>query len=232
MTRKIAILQSNYIPWKGYFDLMASVDEFIIYDEVQFTRQDWRNRNRIKTADGPKWLTIPVAQKGRMEKNISEIEVLYDSRWAHKHWATICQNYLKAPFFKAFQAPFQAFYEALPERKLSLSAINYELIQIINQILGIHTPILNSADFEMQGDRCQRLIHLCQQRSASHYLSGPAAQSYLDESLFQKAGIEVQWMDYSRYPEYPQLYPPFDHAVSVVDLIFNVGPDALSYLSA
>lgn len=230
MCRTIAILQSNYIPWKGYFDLIASVDAFILYDEAQFTRQDWRNRNLIKTPRGLEWLTIPVEQKGRMEKKISEISVLYQAKWPQKHWASIRQNYAKAPYFKAFKEDFEAFYANISQTNASLSTINYELIQIINKILNIHTPIFHSSDFEIKGDRCERLIGLCKQMNATDYLSGPAAKSYLNEALFQREKIAVHWMDYCNYPEYNQLYPPFEHSVTVLDLIFNTGPEASLYL--
>lgn len=231
MGKSIAILQSNYIPWKGYFDIIRSVDIFVIYDDVQFTCQDWRNRNKIKTPEGLKWLTIPVHQKGRINKKISEISVAYETNWTKKHWASIYQNYGKAPFFKTYSSIFEGFYATLPERNLLLSGINTQLIALINDILKIPTEIVNSADFNIQGERSERLVSFCQQFDCDHYLSGPAAKNYLDTSLFEAAGIQVEWMDYDSYPEYQQLYGSFEHSVTILDLIFNTGPQALSYLS-
>lgn len=231
MNKSVAILQSNYIPWKGYFDIIRSVDTFVIYDDVQFTCQDWRNRNKIKTPDGLKWLTIPVHQKGRMEKKISEVSVIYETNWTKKHWSSIYQNYSKAPFFKIYSSVFEAFYAGLPEKQLSLSEINLELIHIINNILDIKTEILKSTDYNITGDRSERLVSFCSKLNSKHYLSGPAAKEYLDISLFEAAGIDVHWMDYGNYPEYKQLYGSFEHSVTILDLIFNTGPRALDYLS-
>ncbi len=227
--KRCAILQSNYIPWKGYFDLINSVDEFVIYDDVQFTKNDWRNRNRIKTPHGVQWLTIPVNMRGRMSRRIDEIEVA-DSKWASKHWMTLTQNYSKAECFSKFKDVFESFYLGCSHDKLT--DINQQLIQTINSILGIKTIIRNINDFEITADRCTRLVKVCQAVGASVYVSGPAAQSYLDTKLFLAENIEVSWMDYSGYSEYSQLFPPFSHEVSILDLIFNQGDMATSFLKS
>jgi hypothetical protein len=224
--KKVAILQSNYIPWKGYFDIIGLVDEFIIYDEVQYTKNDWRNRNRIKTPSGVQWLTIPVSQKSLSQK-ISETEVSFTT-WGKKNWNTIKSNYGKAPFFKSISQPLEEFY--LSNSFTKLSEINLWLIKHICAATGISTTITDSKNFNLEGDSTERLVSICKQAEATVYLSGPAAKNYLRESLFTEEGLEIEWMNYSDYPEYPQLYPPFSHAVSIVDLLFNVGDKASEFM--
>jgi hypothetical protein len=225
---KAAILQSNYIPWKGYFDLMNSADVFVIYDEVQYTKNDWRNRNKIKTTQGLSWLTIPVRQE-RLSQSILETKV-HNSDWRRKHWTAISMNYAKAPFFTQYAETFNKLY--LQSDELYLSRINYDFITVINSILGINTRVVWSHDMQLVNGRTERLVHICQQLQASEYISGPAAKNYLDGRLFEQAGIRVSWMDYGGYAEYRQLYPPFVHAVSIIDLIFNEGPDAAFFLKS
>lgn len=227
--KRIAILQSNYIPWKGYFDLINSVDEFVIYDDMQYTRRDWRNRNKIKTPDGTKWLSIPVEVSGKYLQKISET-VVSDRTWAITHWKTIRQFYSRARYFGEYRQVFEDFYFNTQERYLSL--INLRLIELINSILGIETKISLSSSFDLIDGRTERLLGICQQLGANAYLSGPSAKGYFDEALAEKIGIKVEWMDYSGYPEYHQLYRPFDHEVSILDLIFNEGPHATTYMKS
>jgi hypothetical protein len=229
MRRTVAILQSNYIPWKGYFDLLAASDCFVFYDIVQYTTNDWRNRNRIKTQNGPLWLTIPVRHAGRFGQRIDEVEV-EDDRWRSKHWRSIDQAYARAEFFASYRERFRELYLGSSERLLS--AINRAFIENIASCLGIESNILDAATMTLPEDRVDRLIAICSELGADTYLSGPAAKAYLDESRFLQAGIEVRFMDYSGYPEYTQLYPPFEHSVSALDLLFNAGPDALSHMQA
>ena len=227
--KRVAILQSNYIPWKGYFDILASVDEFILYDEVQYTKNDWRNRNIIKTKQGQQWLTIPVRHTGRFGQPIDAVR-LADAAWTKKHWSSLAQAYGRAPFFEALAPAVREVYEACREEEY-LSAVNGRFIRLIVALLGLETRIVSSRDYAVAGDKNERLVALCRHAGASAYLSGPAAKDYLDASLFADAGIAVAWMDYSRYPEYPQLHGPFVHAVSVLDLLFNVGPrEAKTYM--
>lgn len=222
-------MQSNYIPWKGYFDLIASADQFVLYDIVQFTKNDWRNRNLIKTASGLLWLTIPVVQSGRFGQTIEEVEVT-DDRWRVKHWRSLEQAYRRAPFFSRYRDRFEALYLASGERRLA--AINQAFISNIADAIGITTPIATAADIELPDDRIDRLIEICRTFDASEYISGPAARAYLDERRFREAGIEIRYMDYSGYSEYPQLHPPFEHRVTALDLLFNTGDEALAYLHA
>jgi hypothetical protein len=225
--KTIAILQSNYVPWKGYFDLMALVDEFVLYDDVQYTRRDWRNRNRFKSPGGIRWLTIPVQVKGRYLQRIDET-VVSDSSWAGDHWSTLVAWYGDAPFFEHYRPVFEDLYMGTQEQHLS--QINRRFLETVRGLLGISTPLRSSRDYSAEGQKTERLLAICHAAGADRYVSGPAARAYLDEGRFHDDGIEVTWMSYDGYPEYPQLYPPFDHGVSVLDLLFNVGEEARRYM--
>lgn len=226
--RRVAIVQSCYIPWKGYFDLIRDVDEFILYDDRQFTRRDWRNRNKIKTKDGVRWLTIPVESKGRYFQRIDETRV-QDPGWAESHWQTLRHAYAAAPCFGAYADVVAGLYrEAAAEPYLS--KVNRHFLEALCGVLGIDTRLSWSTDYPATGDRTERLVSLCRAAGATAYLSGPAARAYLDLDAFSEAGIEVEFADYSGYPEYPQLHPPFEHGVTILDLLFNVGADAPRFL--
>jgi WbqC-like protein family len=228
-SKSVAIVQSSYIPWKGYFDLIDSVDEFILYDDQQYTRRDWRNRNRIKTAQGTMWLTIPVNVKGRYHQRIDETTVS-DPDWASRHWKTIEHAYRHAPHFEEQRDVLQRLYSESDEELLS--AVNRRFLHAICDLLAIRTRITSSAEYEAEGAKTERIVSLCRAAGATSYLSGPTARAYLDESRFEEAGIELRFMDYSGYPEYEQLYPPFEHAVSVIDLIVHTGPAARRYMKS
>src|SRR5262245_59676938 len=223
MAKRVAIVQSNYIPWKGYFDLIRSVDEFVLYEDMQYTRRDWRNRNRIKTAAGPCWLTIPVEVKGKYFQKIKDTRVS-DAGWSREHWNSLQHHYGRAPFFRALRDAVEPLYRE-PCGPF-LSDINRPFLTALCDLLGIRTRLTWSSDYELAEERTERLVAICQQAQATEYLSGPAAREYMDESAFARAGVAVTWMDYSGYAEYPLLYPPFDHYVSVLDLLFMVGPEA------
>jgi WbqC-like protein len=229
MSKTIAVVQSNYIPWRGYFDLINSVDEFILYDDVQYTIRDWRNRNIIKTSSGPLWLTIPVQVKGKYFQKIKDTRIS-DPAWGRKHWASIMHSYSRAKYFAMQKELFEELYLQADDELLS--HINYRFIVAICRILGIRTTISWSMDYDLIGDKTERLIHLCQQAGATAYLSGPSAKAYLDEDLFRKEGIVVSYMDYSGYRQYTQLYPPFQPQVSIIDLIFNEGPNATNHMKS
>ena len=229
MSKKIAISQSNYVPWKGYFDLINSVDEFVLYDDMQFTRRDWRNRNQIKTPNGPRWLTIPVEVKGKFHQRINETRVS-DPDWARQHWRALELNYAHAAHFADFREQLQELY--LGCSATLLSEINHRFLSAILPLLGIRTPLRWSSEYTLEGERSQRLLNICRQAGAGVYLSGPAARDYLDESIFAQAGIQVDWMDYSGYPLYRQLHGDFQHGVSILDLLFNEGPRASSFMKS
>ncbi|STQ90574.1 WbqC family protein [Iodobacter fluviatilis] len=226
--KKIVIVQSNYIPWKGYFDLIRQADVFVLYDDMQYTRRDWRNRNLIKTAQGLQWLTIPVKVKGKYEQRIDETEVSEHS-WAESHWKSINNNYRRAPFFTEYASGIQSLYEEA-SHLLMLSEINYLFLTKICQWLSIDTPIMWSGQFPKVAGRTENLVHLCQSFQATDYISGPSASNYIDIDQFEKANIRLQYMTYAHYPEYPQLYGDFVHGVSILDLLFNCGEGAAQFL--
>jgi len=229
MGKKVAILQSNYIPWKGYFDLINMVDEFVLFDEVQYTKNDWRNRNRIVTRQGVQWLTIPVKQNNLSQ--LIEDTVVVDARWAKKHWSTVSQNYANTKYFKVYADIFEnLFLNAAKESRLS--EINYQFITAINSILNIKTKIKWSNEFTLKDGKSEKLVGICNDALATEYVSGPAAKSYLNEGLFKKSNIDVSWMSYADYPEYKQQSNTFEHAVSIIDLIFNEGPEAQYYMKS
>jgi len=227
--KRVAIVQSNYIPWKGYFDLINLADEFVLYDHVQYTRNDWRNRNRVKTCHGVKWLTIPVRTK-RVERQAIKDAMVDDPSWRRKHWETIRQSYSKAAYFPAYKDQLEELYLGKDERYLS--RINYRFLTAICGMLGVRTRMTWSMDYELAEGKTERLVDLCQKLGATEYISGPAARDYIDQPLFAEAGIRLTWMDYSGYPEHRQLFPPFEHAVSILDLILNEGPHATRYMKS
>ena len=223
--KKIAILQSNYIPWKGYFDMIASVDEFILYDDVQFTKNDWRNRNQIKTSQGVQWLTIPVGQN--IDRRIRDVELL-NSNWQSKHWKTLESNYRRSAHFDEIATLFEPLY--MQRQHSYLSILNRELVEIICAYLGIKTKISYSWDYDLVGGKTERLVNLCKQAGGSEYISGPSAKDYVEEHLFTEQGIKISWFDYAGYTEYPQCWGDFVHGVSILDLLFNCGKDAAHYM--
>lgn len=229
MTKRIAISQSNYIPWKGYFDMINSVDEFVLYDDVQFTRRDWRNRNKIKGPAGEMWLTIPVQVSGKYHQSIRETMVA-DPAWAKTHWRTLEHVYGRAPWFRQYAEPYKELYNHPPS--LSLSAINRAWLEATCAQLGIRTRLTDSCDYALEGDRNLRLLSICKQAGATEYWSGPAAQCYLDVDAFAAEGISVRWMNYEGYPEYPQASEPFVHGVSMLDLLFNQGPHSTRFMKS
>ena len=177
--KKIAILQSNYIPWKGYFDLINMVDEFILYDDMQYTRRDWRNRNKIKTPQGIQWLTIPVRQES-LDQKIKDTKIS-DKKWNIKHWRTISQNYSKSKYFKDYKDIFEELYLKCDEEYLS--QINYKFITTINEILEIKTKLRWSSEFELVDGQTEKLLGICKDCNADIYLSGPAAKDYFNEEV-------------------------------------------------
>ena len=228
--KKVAILQSNYIPWKGYFDIIYMVDEFIIYDDAQYTRRDWRNRNKIKTINGLQWLTIPVDVKGKYHQKIKDTKIS-DGGWRKKHWMSIVHHYSQADNFKENKEFIEGLY--LGHDNNYLSEVNRKFIIAINQYFGIDTKVSLSMDYDLKVEgSTEKLAHLCRQAGADIYLSGPAAKDYLEENKFREVGIEVNWMDYSGYSEYSQIHPPFIHGVSIIDLICNQGANSLKFMKS
>lgn len=225
--KKIVISQSNYIPWKGYFDSIAIADEFVIYDDMQYTRRDWRNRNLIKTPQGLKWLTIPVKVKGRIPPPINEIKIA-DNTWNIKHWNILKENYKHAKHFKEVKDFIEGLY-----RKANfsfLSDINIFFLKEISDFLGIKMTYSFSTDLDLKKERSERVLDICLKLHASDLYAGPAIKNYLNYSIFENSGVTINYFNYTGYPEYEQLYSPFEHKVSIIDLIFNKGIEANKFL--
>ncbi len=222
--KTVAILQSNYIPWKGYFDLIHEVDLFVFHDDLQYTHSDWRNRNLIMTAQGPKWLTIPA---GRSEKRlICEVEIK-DQGWKGKHRRLIEQSYRGAPHFEEHRGLLDFLYD---NEISNLSEYNQRAIRHVAELLGIDTELGDSRTIGAEGRKTQRLISMLRRVGATRYISGPAGKDYIDEEMFVDAGIELVFKEYPRYPEYRQQFAPFAHRVTVLDLIFNLGDRAPAHI--
>jgi hypothetical protein len=228
MGKKVAILQSNYLPWKGYFDIINSVDEFIFHDDLQYTKNDWRNRNSIKTPRGKIWLTIPC---GTNEKRLICSVELNDKTWQKRHWNLIRQNYVNSKYWKQYKDYFEGFF--LGKEWNNLSDLNQTFItNISHELLGVKTVFKDSRDYNLQFSKSERVMELLKKTNASYYLSGPAAKSYLNPDVFKSEKIQLEWMDYSGYKEYNQLFPPFIHNVSIIDLIFNEGVNSKYFLKS
>jgi hypothetical protein len=225
---KVAINQSNYISWKGYFNMIQLVDLFILYDDVQYTKRDWRNRNKIKTSHGLKWLTIPVNVKGKYFQKIKDTTVI-DKSWRINHLKTIKGCYSKSKHFSDVFPMIENLY--LTAEFETISQINYHFICGICDYLKIDTQIVFSSGYDLSEDRkTERLIHICKQAGATEYISGPLAKDYIQNDKFENNNLKLTWMNYENYPEYPQLYGDFEHKVSIVDLLFNCGDDSMNFI--
>jgi len=228
--KSVAILQSNYIPWKGYFDLINYVDIFVIYDEVQYTKRDWRNRNKIKNATGLQWLTIPCQTKNNYFQRIKDVKIS-NNNWEFKHWKSILLNYKTSKYFPEYEKIFFDLY--FKKKETYLSNLNIKFIKEINKILGIKTKIIDSTDVPknlMHYSPTLRLLEIVNHFGGNKYVSGPSAKSYFDEKLASKKNVEIEWFNYDNYKEYNQLFKNFTHEVSILDLIFNEGSNSNKYM--
>ena len=226
--KKIAIVQSNYIPWKGYFHMIHAVDEFILFDDMQYTRRDWRNRNDIKTPNGLLRLTVPVKTKGKYYQKIQDTQI-DDSAWAKEHWTSITLNYKKAKYFNEVSELLEPLY--LDRIYNNISELNEAFLKAICQYMSIKTVISRSRDYQLIEGKTERLANICLQAKADEYISGQAAKSYVEPHFFSDQGIKLRWFEYPDYPEYKQLWGEFIQNLSVIDLLFNCGSDSLKYVT-
>jgi len=226
---KCVITQPDYIPWRGYFHQIRKADVFVFFDDVQYDRRGWRNRNRIKTPNGPIWLTIPVMNKGvRTNRTpIHQIQIDWTQDWVRKHWSTIEQAYGKAPFFANYAQTIKSIYH---QRTRFLADFTIDLTCHIATVLGISsTKFIRSSSLGSSGTKTDRLLVILKKLGATHYITGPTAKNYLDEDKLANSGISTEYMVYD-YPPYEQLYPPYDPQVSVLDLLFMRGPDCGDFI--
>lgn len=226
----VVILQPSYIPWRGYFDQIRRADLFIFYDDVQYDKHGWRNRNQIKTAQGKHWLTIPVHSRGVTEGiPIKDVKIDWSKPWAKNHLKALTFAYAKAPHFASFAPWLDSVYNRRDEFLADFTI--WLTIEIAHKIGISHTRFLRSSEIPgVDGQKTDRLIQILTKVGAKHYISGPSARDYIEEEKFHAAGISLEYMEYN-YPEYPQLYPPFDSHVTVLDLLLMVGSQALEYIS-
>jgi hypothetical protein len=227
---KVVILQPSYIPWRGFFDQICRADLFVFYDDVQYDTRGWRNRNQIKTLNGKEWLTIPVHSRGAQINRIpiNRIRISWDSDWTKGHLLTLQHNYRKAPFFEQYCPLLETFYRRRDE---FLADFTIDFTIALARELGIkRTRFMRSSELALGGEKTDRLISVMQALGGTHYISGPSARKYIEPEKFAQAGISLEYMEYN-YSEYPQLYPPYDPFVTILDLLFSTGPEALNFIT-
>jgi len=224
---RVVVLQPSYLPWLGYFDQINRADVFVFYDDVQYDKNGWRNRNRIKTPQGRQWVTVPVVTKNRFGASINEVDIDSRTNWSAKHMKTLSQNYSRSPYFKEYVSTFE---EAYSKEWGKIADLDIAFIEAISEVLGIETTFVRSSELDIRGDRLERLLEICLKFGAEHYLTGDSAKDYMDEELFASHGIKVEYQNYI-HPVYTQLHGEFLSHLSVVDLLFNCGPESLSIIS-
>jgi hypothetical protein len=222
---RVGVIQSSYVPWRGYFDFIAKVDTFVFHDDLQYTKNDWRNRNRIKAAQGTEWITVPVHYK-TVSQLICDTPIDTSTAWLSRHRQRIEASYRKAPYLAD---AMNILVDVAEVPCATISQLNILLIRRVCAYLGIETPLILSSELALSGTKTDRLIDLLRKLKATAYLSGPSADAYLDKSLFEVHGIDLEYKSYD-YAPYPQLWGPFDGAVSILDLIANCGPQARAHI--
>lgn len=226
---RCAVLQPSYIPWRGYFHQIQKADLFVFYDDVQYDKHGWRNRNLLKAPGGLRWVTIPVLTKGVRASGgmIRDVRINWARDWVHKHRLNLMALYAKAPFFDRYWPIVDDLYAP---RDHFLADFTIRTTMKLAELLGIrHVRFQRSSTLEAAGSKTDRLLHILRGVGATHYVSGPAARSYLEEDKLRAAGITLEYMTYD-YPTYPQFHPPFAGNVSILDLLFMTGPNAPTYI--
>ena len=226
---KIVITQSNYIPWKGYFDLINYADKFIFFDEVQYTRRNWRNRNLLNDGKNKKWITLPVNNKGNYNEKISNI-VVKDENWVNHHLKIFKHYYSKSEFFNEAYEFLQEVYSKIDSNNLSL--INIHIIKSISKYLNLNCKFENSKTINQnKEDASERLVEICKSQKSTIYVTGPSARNYLNEKIFLNNDIKIEWFDYGETKNYKQQSASFIKNLSIVDCIMNCGTDINKFLN-
>lgn len=223
----LVVLQPSYLPWLGFFDQMIRSDVFVYYDDVQFDKHGWRNRNRIKSPNGPHWLTVPVLHKGKFGQSNLEVEIDNRQDWARKHIATIRQFYAKSPYLKLYLPELE---DVLLSRWNNLVELDLAVVDLMCIWLKIKRKIVRSSELGVTGTQSKRLLRFCQHFGATNYLSGDSAINYLDVDLFASSGIRIEWQKFS-HPVYPQLHGEFVPYLSALDMILNMGEKGCEILT-
>lgn len=230
MENRIIVTQSNYIPWKGYFTTMKKATHIVLYDDMQYTKRDWRNRNKIITPSGPKWISVPVITKGRFHQKINET-VIDNPDWNISHWNLIEQNYRLSPYFEQYGNIFKNIYLKELNNVEYLSEINRIILKRVIDLLNIDIEIIDSRELDLRGDKTEKLVNVCKDLNAVEYFTGPAAKNYINEECFTSQNIKISYYDLDGFPEYNQLWDGFDHYVSVIDMFMNLGSDTEKYFN-
>lgn len=225
MTR-VGILQPSYLPWLGYLEQIARCDVFVLYDDVQYDKGGWRNRNRIKTPNGPLWLTVPVLLKGEGFPLIRDVHINTSQPWAKTHLKTLAQYYNKAPFFREYFAELETL---LMEGNNKLADLDREVLAWMCSKFAIATPLAWSSELDVQGDRIDRLIAIVRHYGGDIFYEGAAGRDYIPVERFEDQGVRVEFQNY-QHPVYPQLHGPFVSHLSAIDLLFNHGPSSRGIL--
>jgi len=225
---KLVILQPGYLPWLGFFDQMAQSDIFVFYDDVQYDKHGWRNRNRIKTSQGPQWLTVPVLTKNKKLPLIKDVKIDNSTTyWRYNHLQSIKQNYSRTPYFELLFPDLDKIYLQQWEYIIDLDT---QLIDLILKMLGLNRRIEFSSHLLIKGTKTEKLINFCKYFKVDEYLTGNAAKDYLLEGRFSEEGIKLTYHNYN-HPKYEQLYGDFIPYLSIIDLLFNKGPKSLEILT-
>lgn len=227
MSCRLVVLQPSYLPWLGYLDQYQWADRFVIYDDVQYDKHGWRNRNRILTSNGIQWLTVPVLTKNLDKPLINEVKINSQQKWVKKHLQSIQQAYSKCEFFDWL---YPGLEKLLNTRFAYISTLDVEMLKFLTGKLGLPWKVQLSSEMGVPGRRTERLVGICQQLGATDYLTGDAARDYLEEDRFEEIGVRVHWHSY-QHPTYRQRFDGFEPYLSVIDLMFNHGPESIEVLA-
>lgn len=228
MKKVVGIMQPTYLPWLGYFELIARSDVFVFLDDVQFVKKSWHQRNRIKGPNGPLWLTVPVLHKGKRFQNINEVHNSNDTKWSRKHLSSIEACYLKSPYFEEYIFYFRTLYNKMWKK---LADLNIAFIEMLMDKIGIDTPVLLSSSMDISCEGNEKILKICKLLNAGELYDAAGAVKVIDDALFENVGIGVTYQEY-QHPEYKQLHGNFIPYMSVIDLLFNEGPRSLDIISS
>jgi len=223
----VGIHQPNFLPWLGYFYKLAKCDTFVLLDNVQYTKNSFINRNRIKTPQGVKWLTVPVKIKGRFGQLIKDVEINSTIDWRKKHLGTLEANYKKARFFEPVFQGLKAVYCANDWD--ALCEVNIQLLKWSLSVLKLDRELVRASELNVWGESTRLLIDIVKEIGGDVYLSGFGGAKYQEEELFKKAGITLAYYEF-KHPVYPQLWSDFVPNLSIIDLLFNCGPESLDII--
>ena len=226
-SRVAVILQPSYLPWLGYFAQLHRSDVFVFYDDVQFDKESWRNRNRIKGPCGAQWLSVPVLTSGQNWPSNRDVRIDNSAPWRRKHLRSLEQHYARAPYFADYIPMFSELYERTWTYLIDLNVAAFYLMA---EMIGIRRPIRFSSELQVGGGKVERLVNICRAIGADAFYEGAAGRAYIDHETFARGGVRLEYQEY-RHPEYPQLHPPFVPYLSAVDLLFNCGPKSLEILA-